>query len=77
MRGATTFLVLDDQGGGPAGGGTASRAPGHKNWAVVNPNVLKGYEGERVEVKGRFDPNKTVARLVDLLEGVAAGRGAA
>src|SRR5713226_6176943 len=46
VKGDTTFLVMDDQGGGPAGGGTASRAAGPKKWAVVNPNVLKGYKGE-------------------------------
>jgi hypothetical protein len=66
VRGDTTFLVMDDQGGGPAGGGTASRAAGHKNWAVVNPNVLKGYEGERVEVNGRFDPEKNAIQVTNV-----------
>ena len=66
VRGDTTFLVTDDQGGGPAGGGTASRAAGHKKWTVVNPNVLKGYEGERVEVKGRFDPDKNAIQVTDV-----------
>ena len=66
VRGDTTFLVTDDQGGGSAGGGTASRAASHKNWAVVNPNVLKGYEGERVEVNGRFDPEKNAIQVTNV-----------
>ena len=33
---------------------------------MVNPNVLKGYEGERVEVKGRFDPDKNAIQVTNV-----------
>ena len=66
VKGDTTFLVTDDLGGGPAGGGTATSTAGHKEWAVVNPKLLKGYEGERVEVNGRFDPDKNVIHVTNV-----------
>ena len=66
VKGDATLLVMDDQGGGPAGGGTATSTAGHKEWAVVNPNVLKGYEGERVEVNGRFDPDKNAIQVTNV-----------